>query len=44
MADRIPGSTLVRLAARGHCPNMSAPAETADAIRGFLDRAEELSV
>jgi sigma-B regulation protein RsbQ len=43
VADRIPESTLVRLEAHGHCPNMSAPAETADAIRGFLDRAEELS-
>jgi sigma-B regulation protein RsbQ len=39
VADRIPGSTFVRLSARGHCPNMSAPDETARAIRGYLDRA-----
>lgn len=31
----IPGSTLVQLAATGHCPNLSAPAETIDAIRAF---------
>lgn len=32
----IPGSTLVHLAATGHCPNLSAPEETIEAIRGFL--------
>jgi sigma-B regulation protein RsbQ len=32
----IPGSTLVQLAATGHCPNLSAPEETIDAIRAFL--------
>ena len=32
----IPGSTLVRLQATGHCPNVSAPEETAEAIRSFL--------
>ncbi len=32
----IPGSRLVRLAARGHCPHLSAPEETAAAIRAFL--------
>jgi sigma-B regulation protein RsbQ len=32
----IPGSTLVRLAATGHCPNLSAPAETIEAIRTFV--------
>lgn len=32
----IPGSTLVRLEARGHCPNMSAPGETAAAIAAWL--------
>jgi len=42
VADHIAGSTLVRLSARGHCPNMSAPAETAQAIRGYLDRAQGL--
>ena len=34
--DAIPGSRLVVLDAIGHCPNLSAPAETAAAIRGFL--------
>ncbi len=32
----IPGSTLVVLDATGHCPNLSAPGETAAAIRAFL--------
>ncbi len=32
----IPGSTLVVLDATGHCPNLSAPEETAAAIRSFL--------
>jgi sigma-B regulation protein RsbQ len=32
----IPGSTLVRLAATGHCPNLSAPDETAAAIASFV--------
>jgi sigma-B regulation protein RsbQ len=35
---KIPGSTLVRLRATGHCPNLSAPAETVAAIAGFLDQ------
>lgn len=30
------GSTLVRLAATGHCPNLSAPGETVAAIKAFL--------
>ena len=34
--DRLPDSTLVQLSATGHCPNLSAPEETVDAIRGFL--------
>jgi sigma-B regulation protein RsbQ len=34
--DRIPGSRLVKLRATGHCPNLSAPAETIEAIRAFL--------
>jgi sigma-B regulation protein RsbQ len=34
---RIAGSTLVRLRATGHCPNLSAPAETEAAIAAFLD-------
>jgi sigma-B regulation protein RsbQ len=32
----IPDSRIVRLAATGHCPNLSAPVETAAAIREFL--------
>ena len=32
---QIPGSTLVRLQATGHCPNLSAPAETAGGHRGL---------
>jgi sigma-B regulation protein RsbQ len=31
----IPGSTLVRMRATGHCPNLSAPEETATAILEF---------
>ena len=31
----IPGSRFVRLAAIGHCPNLSAPEETVAAIRAF---------
>ncbi|MFP5392696.1 MAG: alpha/beta fold hydrolase, partial [Gammaproteobacteria bacterium] len=34
--EAIPGSTLVRMQASGHCPNMSAPHETIAAIRAFL--------
>ncbi len=36
VADRIGGSTLVRLEASGHCPNLSAPEETVAAIETFL--------
>lgn len=32
----IPGSQLVVMRATGHCPNLSAPDETVQAIRGFL--------
>ena len=32
----IPGSTMVLMAATGHCPNLSAPEETIEAIRAFL--------
>lgn len=32
----IPGSRLVVLSATGHCPNLSAPEETVEAIRAFL--------
>jgi sigma-B regulation protein RsbQ len=34
---QIAGSTLVRLKATGHCPNLSAPAETIAAIAAFLN-------
>jgi sigma-B regulation protein RsbQ len=33
---QIPGSRLVTLAATGHCPQLSAPGATADAIASFL--------
>jgi sigma-B regulation protein RsbQ len=33
--ERIRGSRLVTLTATGHCPQLSAPAETADAIAAF---------
>jgi sigma-B regulation protein RsbQ len=36
VADQIPGSVLLKLSATGHCPNLSAPAETTEAIRAFL--------
>jgi sigma-B regulation protein RsbQ len=32
----LPGSTLVSMKATGHCPNLSAPAETIAAIRAYL--------
>ena len=35
--DRLPRSSFVQLAATGHCPNLSAPGETAAAIEAFLD-------
>lgn len=34
--DSIPGARMVLLDATGHCPNLSAPEATTDAIRGFL--------
>jgi sigma-B regulation protein RsbQ len=34
--DGIRGSRFVQLAATGHCPNLSAPQETIDAIRAFV--------
>jgi sigma-B regulation protein RsbQ len=36
VADAIPGRQLVLLATTGHCPNLSAPDETADAIAAFV--------
>jgi sigma-B regulation protein RsbQ len=35
--SRMPQSRLVIMKATGHCPNLSAPAETIDAIKAFLD-------
>jgi sigma-B regulation protein RsbQ len=34
---RLPNSRIVVLSATGHCPNLSAPEETAAAIRSFLE-------
>ncbi|MCX5384431.1 alpha/beta fold hydrolase [Streptomyces sp. NBC_00083] len=34
--EAIPGSTLITLDATGHCPHLSAPEATNEAIRGFL--------
>jgi sigma-B regulation protein RsbQ len=36
VASEIPTATLVRMNATGHCPNLSAPAETIAAIRAFI--------
>jgi sigma-B regulation protein RsbQ len=36
MQRSMPGSELVLLKTRGHCPHMSEPAQTIAAIRGFL--------
>ncbi|WP_324749141.1 alpha/beta hydrolase [Sphingomonas sp. LY54] len=33
---QLPGSKLVKLQATGHCPNLSAPQETVDAIRAWI--------
>lgn len=38
MQAAIPASELVIMEATGHCPHMSAPEETVDAIRRFLPR------
>ena len=37
--EQLAGSTLVQLAATGHCPHVSAPEETAAAILGYLHPA-----
>ena len=34
----MPDATLVLLDATGHCPNLSAPDETAAAIDAFVER------
>jgi sigma-B regulation protein RsbQ len=41
---QIPGSTLVKLRATGHCPNLSAPAETVAVIAAFLDKDPGVAV
>jgi sigma-B regulation protein RsbQ len=38
VAEHVPGSTFVQLAATGHCPHLSSPGETAAAMRAFLGR------
>ena len=38
---QISGSRFVKLRATGHCPNLSAPAETVDAIARFLAHDEQ---
>jgi sigma-B regulation protein RsbQ len=35
----IPGSTLVKMQATGHCPHMSAPDETIQRIREYIERS-----
>ena len=37
---QIPGAEMVLLDATGHCPNLSAPDATTNAIQGFLGRLE----
>jgi sigma-B regulation protein RsbQ len=39
VAEQLPDSVLVQLAATGHCPNLSAPDETVAAIRAYLATA-----
>jgi sigma-B regulation protein RsbQ len=34
----MPNGTLVMLDATGHCPNLSAPKQTVDAIAAFVRR------
>ncbi len=36
VADQMPGGRFYQLQATGHCPNLSAPEETIEAIEGFL--------
>jgi sigma-B regulation protein RsbQ len=39
VARRLPDATFRKLQATGHCPHLSAPGETAAAIRDFLSRS-----
>ncbi|MDQ2751234.1 MAG: alpha/beta hydrolase [Actinomycetota bacterium] len=41
--DQMPNATMVLLTATGHCPHLSAPDETADAIEEFLDSAASIA-
>ena len=34
--ERLPGSVFRQMQAKGHCPNLSAPQETIEAIRSWL--------
>ncbi len=34
--QHLPGSTLIRMRATGHCPHLSSPSETVDAIANYL--------
>lgn len=43
MRRAMPGSQLVLLDATGHCPNLSAPEETANAIEAFLSRPDVMA-
>jgi sigma-B regulation protein RsbQ len=36
MADQLPAGQFVQLRATGHCPHLSAPAETGEALRAFV--------
>lgn len=38
LAEHLPAGELHRMRATGHCPHLSAPAETTAAVRGFVDR------
>ena len=37
--DAVPGAEMEVIATRGHCPHLTAPAETTAALRRFLDRS-----
>ena len=41
LRSHIPGSTLVKLQATGHCPHLSAPLETMAALRDYLKKFEQ---
>ena len=41
--DQIPNATMVLLEATGHCPHLSAPDDTADAIEQFLDSTSSVA-